>query len=103
MITRRKSKNFFAKVEVSSTSFNNAQRVKWDFNSIGLALLVESNDSTDVVQYSFDGKDVHGDMTPLLPSEGIIFDNRFENNVWFRRASPGDPVTVRIEAWRYDA
>jgi hypothetical protein len=103
MLDRRRNKNFFTKLQISNTAFVVAQRAKWDFNSVGLALLVESNDSNDVVQYSFNGKDVHGDLTPLLPSEGIVFDNRFENNVWFRRVTPGDPVTVRIEAWQYDA
>lgn len=101
--TRRRTKNFFAKLEISSTTFTSAQRAKWDFNSVGIALLVESNDSTDVVQYSFDGESVHGDLTPLLPSEGIVFDNRYENTVWFRRATPGDAVTVRVEAWQHDA
>ena len=102
-LNRRREKNFFTKLQISSTSFTTAQRAKWGFNSVGLALLVESNDATDVVQYSFDGTNVHGDLTPLLPSEGIVFDNRFENNVWFRRATPGDAVIVRIEAWQHDA
>lgn len=101
---RRRNKNFFAKLSISTTSFGTlGHKAKWDFNSVGLALLVESNESTDVVQYSFDGETVHGDLTPLLPSEGIVFDNRFENTVWFRRATPGDPVTVRVEAWQHDA
>lgn len=102
-LNRRRKKNFFTKLNISNTAFVASQRAKWGFNSVGLALLVESNDSTDVVQYSFDGKEVHGDLTPLLPSEGIVFDNRFENNVWFRRATPGDPVVVRVEAWQHDA
>jgi len=103
MLNRRRNKNFFAKLQVSNTAFVMAQRAKWDFNSVGLALLVESNDPNDVVQYSFNGTEVHGDLTPLLPSEGIVFDNRFENNVWFRRVTPGSPVTVRVEAWQHDA
>ena len=103
MIKRYRNKNFFTKLEVTNTLFVSTQRAKWDFNSIGLALLVESNDSNDVVQYSFDGKEVHGDLTPLLPSEGIIFDNRFENSIWFRRVFAGNAVIVRVEAWRHDA
>ena len=102
-LKRRRKKNYFTKLTISGTAFVAAQRAKWDFNSVGLALLVESDDSDDVVQYSFDGEEIHGDLTPLLPSEGIVFDNRYENNVWFRRATPGSPVTVRIEAWQHDA
>lgn len=65
--------------------------------------MVESDDQSDVIQYSFDGVTVHGDMTPLRPSEGIIFDNRAQNRIWFRRVAPGNSVPVRIEAWRYEA
>lgn len=98
---RRKDSNFFEKFAVSSTSFDVLAR--WNFNSQGIALMVESNDSDDVVQYSFDGETVHGDMTPLLPSEAVMYDYRAQNKIWFRRATPGSPVTVRVEAWRYEA
>lgn len=99
---RRKLNNFFDKLAVSSTSFSDHQ-VKWSFTSVGIAVMVESNTLTDVVQYSFDGETVHGDMTPTLPSEAIIFDNRHHSKIWFRRATPGDPVVTRIEAWRQEA
>lgn len=102
-LPRRRKKNFFAKITVTNTSFIASQRVRWGFNSVGLALLVESDDANDAVEYSFDGQELHGDLTPLLPSEGIVFDNRFENNVWFRAKNSGRTVTVRIEAWQHDA
>jgi len=100
-LQRRKDSNFFQKYRVSSTSFEVV--ASWNFISIGIALMVESNNRNDVIQYSFDGETVHGDMTPTLPSEGIVFDNRFQSKVWFRRATPGDPVVVRVEAWRNEA
>lgn len=98
---RRKDTNYFGKFEVSSGSFD--VMAKWSFNSVGIAIMVESNDVTDVVQYSFDGINVHGDMTPTLPSEAIIFDNRHQSSIYLRRAIPGPSVTVRIEAWRHQA
>lgn len=98
---RRKDNNFFGKYNVSSTSFEIV--ATWNFISIGIALMVESNDVTDVIQYSFDGENVHGDMTPTMPSEGIVFDNRFQSKVWFRRETPGDSVLVRVEVWRHQA
>lgn len=104
MLNRRRNKNFFAKLSISSTNFIPSQRAKWDFNSNGLSFLVESDKTHDVVEYSFNGEDVHGDMTPLTPSEGIIFDGRFENNVWFRRkAESNNVVIVRVEAWQHEA
>lgn len=101
-LDRRKDVNFFDKIYVSSTVFSD-HKVAWNFTSVGIALMVESDNQADVIQYSFDGKTVHGDMTPRRPSEGIVFDNRFQNKVWFRRATPGDPVLVRVEAWRHQA
>ena len=98
---RRKDSNFFDRFDVSSTSFD--VKVSWNFTSQGLALLIYSDNSGDVIQYSFDGETVHGDMVPKTPSEAIIFDNRFQNKIWFRRATPGDSVSVRVEAWRSDA
>ena len=98
---RNKDSNYFHKLHVSSIEFD--VFAKWNFNSVGLALMVESNDPTDVVQYSFDGKTVHGDMTPMMPSEAIVFDNRAQSIVYFRRAEPGNPVLVRVESWRYES
>lgn len=95
--SNRKEVNFFHKVSISTTSFD--IHVNWGFNSTGIALMVESNNPNDVVQYSFDGKTVHGDMKPTFPSEAIIFDNRVQNKIWFRRETDGDAVPVRIEAW----
>ena len=97
-----KNKNFFQKMNITSTNFA-AHMVSWDFTSAGIALMVESNNAADVVEYSFDGTNVHGDMTPLMPSEGIIFDNRSESKIWFRRKTAGAAVLIRVEAWRCDA
>ena len=100
-LERRRTKNFFTKLNITGTDFVEAQRAVWSFNSVGIALLVESTSTSDVVQYSFDGETVHGDLTPTTASEGIIFDNRYESNVWFRRVSLGGPVLVRIESWQH--
>lgn len=100
-LIRRKGNNFFGKYNISSTSFNTL--ASWNFISIGIAIMVESDDSSDVIQYSFDGETVHGDMTPGKPSEGIIFDNRFASKIWFRREFQGSPVLVRVESWRNES
>lgn len=101
-LIKRKGTNFFTKVSVSSITFS-SHSVSWDFTAHGIFIMVESNHEADVVEYSFDGSELHGDMTPRLPSEAIIFDNRYVNHIWFRRASAGPPVMVRIEAWRNDS
>lgn len=98
-----KDVNFFTKLNVVETQFVDTQCAKWNFISVGIALLNESLDAGDVVQYSFDKKTVHGDLTPTLPSCGIVFDNRHQSGVWFRRATPGSAVVVRVEAWNNDS
>ena len=106
MVTRRRDNNFFGKYLVSSTSFTVAPTASWNFTSVGIALMIESDDPTDVIEYSFEGgpdATVHGDMTPLKSSEAIIFDNRFQSKIWFRRATAGKQVLVRVEAWRNDS
>jgi hypothetical protein len=56
--------------------------------------------STNAVEYSFNGIDVHGDITPQTPSAGLIFDNRKISLIWFRiKAGSTGPVSIRVEAW----
>lgn len=98
-MTRYKDINFFHKLDISTTNFEDGA-VSWNFQSVGIALLVESSDATDIIEYSFDSTTVHGDLSPTLPSQGIIFDNRSQSKVWFRRKTAGAAVTVRVEAWR---
>lgn len=100
-LKRRRDTNYFHKFHVSDTTFK--MYAVWNFNSTGIALMIESDDKTDVIQYSFDGETVHGDMTPKMPSEAIIFDNRTQSKIWFRRATPGVAVLVRVEAWVNEA
>lgn len=90
--------NFFERVEVSSTTFTN-HVVSWNFVSAGIALLNENTTSGRIVEYSFDGETVHGDLNPDLPSVGIIFDNRHESRIYFRLKTAGATCDVRVESW----
>lgn len=89
--------NFFNRIVINTTNFTLGG--SWSFNSAGLILLVESTSSLDIIEYSFDGTTVHGDLTPGTPSQGISFDNRHECTVFLRRSFEGGDVTVRIESW----
>jgi hypothetical protein len=90
--------NYFNKVHVSTTNFSDRQ-VTWTFNSAGILLLNESTVAGRVLEYSFNGTDVHGDLDPTLPSAGIAFDNRHESRVYLRLKTAGASVICRIEAW----
>lgn len=46
------------------------------------------------VEYSFNGNNLHGDMTSGLGSAAIKFDNRVISKIWFRGTG-----IIRVEAW----
>ena len=97
-LTRNKNKNFFEKIGVVSTSFSD-HSYSWDFISQGLSIVAESTNCTDVIEYSFNGDTVHGDLTPGF-SGAFIWDDRRECKIFFRRKTEGNSVVVRLEVWR---
>jgi hypothetical protein len=90
--------NFFERVTVSSVWFEDVE-LSWGFNSAGIALLNENTTSGRIIEYSFDGVNVHGTLDPDLPSAGIVFDNRHECKIWLRLSSNGTSCIVRVEVW----
>jgi hypothetical protein len=89
--------NFFERLTITAGTFSDF-RVSWSFISAGIALLNESTVSGRIIEYSFDGETVHGDLRPNLGSQGIIFDNRHESVIWFRLVGTA-PAVVRVETW----
>ena len=90
--------NFYERVDVNTTDFAE-HRSRWTFNSTGIMLLNESTDTADIIQYSFNGVDLHGELRPNTPAAGLAFDNRTESAVYFRLASGASENIVRVEAW----
>lgn len=96
-ITNGYNYNFFQKVTVTSDEFSELADVVFNFkyqNSFTL-----SNEGSTAVEYSFNGNDVAGDMTPGKASEALSFDNRKVSKIWFRLVTPGGSNVVRVEAW----
>lgn len=93
--TQGKDFNYFKKVDVASSSFQDNPEIVINIRGISSFSLVNEGDA--VVEYSFNGETVHGDLTPDTPTEAIFFDNRPVSYIWFRTATPGQ--TVRVEAW----
>lgn len=87
--------NFFQRVSVSSATFTDNCDSIITFPTKTVTFLLEG---TGVIEYSFNGNTVHGDMDSALSSRGLVFDNRLASKIWFRLKS-GGPVTVRVEAW----
>ena len=90
--------NFFDRRSISTTTFTD-HAFSWDFISAGIMLLNESENVADVVQYSFNGSDLHGDLRPGTVSAAIAFDSRHESKVYFRLASGAATLIVRVETW----
>ena len=89
--------NFFTRVTVSTQHCADC-KIKWPFESGGMLLLNESA-SGIVVEYSFDGVTLHGDLDPDLPSMGISCDGRAEDTIYFRLKYASSPATIRFEVW----
>jgi hypothetical protein len=68
------------------------------FTTSTVMFLNEAN--SGVVEYSFNGTTVHGELDAGLPSKGMTFDNRVISKIWFRlkNGSTG-PINIRIDAW----
>lgn len=89
-----KDYNFFAKVNVTDVTFPTNSQVTIPFaGQTGFSLV---NQGSSLVEYSFNGNTLHGDLTPSSPTAAIIFDYRRISAIWFRSSAP---CIVRVEAW----
>lgn len=84
---------FFRSFTVGDTSFPTDPQVRFRFNSSGFSLI---NRGSTVIEYSFNGTDVHGDLNPSDDSASMQFEGRIESVIWFRAASSS---VIRVEAW----
>ena len=98
-ITDGVDRSFFEKVTVTSTAFGDGNG---DANTLITLRFIRHfslvNEGGVVIEYSFNGNTLHGDLTPGTPTAAIIFDNRPINKIWFRLIASGSGI-VRIEAW----
>ena len=97
--------NFYQKVDVNWATFGgqtdgNSPDIIITFPAQSVILLNEATTSSQVVEYSFNGQTVHGELDPSLPSRGLSFDNRVISKIWFRvKSGSAGPITVRVDSW----
>lgn len=101
-ITRGRDFNFFQKVSVSATTFGGGSvdgyqpdlLIKFPTQS-----LIFLNESAGVIEYSFNGFTVHGQLDGGTTSltKMLKFDNRVVSLIWFRSTS--GTQTVSVQAW----
>ena len=92
--------NKFARITVAGLTFPTTPDVDFEFRHTNLSFCLCLESGTGVVEYSFNGADVHGDLEIGTPTEGIFFDNRMVSKIWFRaKTAGGIGASVRVEGW----
>lgn len=69
---------------------------KFRYSNLSFSLVWKG---TGIIEYSFNGNTVHGDMESSTPTQAMFFDNRIVQGIWFRVKS-GSGGDIRIECWR---
>jgi hypothetical protein len=107
-VTLGYDRNFFQKISVTATTFggNNSTSpyvpgtqpdMIIPFNTQAVMFL---NLGTGVVEFSFNGQTVHGELNSANPSAGLTFDNRPVSKIWFRvQTGSTGPIMVSVQAW----
>lgn len=99
--TGYKDYNFYKKVEISDTTFSTDADAFITFANYAI-ILTNEDTGNDVVEYSFNGDTVHGELVPgnTSPTRQLTFLNRQVSRIWFRvKDGSMGPITVRIDAW----
>ena len=101
--TQGRDFNFFQKISVTATTFGGDSidgyqpTVIVTFPTQGIQFL---NLGTGIVEYSFNGYTLHGELDSTKPSAGLTFDNRVVSKVWFRvQGGSTGPIQVSVQAW----
>ena len=95
--------NFFKKINVVNSSFgdgienDDSYDMIIQFTTQGVFMI---NEGTGVVEYSFNGVDVHGELNSATVTAGLAFDVRVISKIWFRvKTGSSGPITVSVQAW----
>lgn len=102
--TKGRDYNFFEKIDVNWAEFgeNSVDGEQPDmvitFPTQSIMLLNEAD--AGIVEYSFNGNTIHGELDAEKASKGLVFDNRVASPIWFRlKSGSTGPITIRVDAW----
>jgi hypothetical protein len=95
--------NFFEKLPITATTFGGTTQTGAQpdmiitFPTQGVQML---NLGSGVLEYSFNGTFVHGELNSANASVGLTFDGRTISKIWFRvQAGSSGPINVSVQAW----
>lgn len=98
--------NFYQKISVTATSFggNSVDGYQPDliitFPTNTVLFFSEGSGASAVVEYSFSGTQLHGEMDPSKSTGSLSFPNRSVSKIWFRiKSGSSGPVNIRVDAW----
>lgn len=100
--------NFYKRVSVSNTTFGVvADGYQPDiiitFPTVaGGVIFTTLETGSDIVEYSFNGNTVHGELIPGATSDrrNLVFYHRNVSMVWFRvKSGSSGPIDIVVEAW----
>jgi len=102
-VTNGKDHNYFKKYSVTETVFGAASVDGYQpclmipFPTQSVMFL---NEGSGVVEFSFNGTTVHGELDSTKVTAGLTFDNRIVTKIWFRvKAGSTGPIVVSANAW----
>jgi len=101
--------NFFQRLNVSATSFGGGSIDGYQpdmiitFTTQGVIFLNENaTASGKIVEYSFNGTTVHGELDVSTGSltKMLTFNNRVISKIWFRvKSGSSGPIPISVQAW----
>ena len=102
--------NYFEKLSISATTFGGSSvdgyqpDVVITFSTYGVILtnLTLPAASSKIIEYSFNGQTVHGELDATSGSQTISlkFENRVVSKIWFRvQSGSTGPIEVSVQAW----
>lgn len=98
--------NFFRRISVTATGTGNnfgpvSDGYRPDIQlSFTPACIIFLNEGTGVVEYSFNGVTIHGELNSADLSKQMTFYHRVVNKIWFRvKTGSSGPINVRVDAW----
>lgn len=106
-ITFGKDHNFYKEVTVTSSVFGGDDGYSttdgYDSNVFiwfSAATIILLNKGTGVIEYSFNGNTLHGELDGSASSltKMLTFNNRMVSKIWFRVKSGGSQ-TVAVQSW----
>jgi hypothetical protein len=102
--------NFFVKKDVNWAQFGESDGytvqdgygpdIVITFTPKGIIFNTEASSSSSVVEYSFDGKTVHGELVAKTNRETLTFYDRPCSLIWFRvKSGSSGTIRISIESW----